>query len=400
MILMMSASFAQDISLEGFHRRFQLERNEKGVLVHVRLKNSVNYFTIRPLLQQLKDDLLTMQASLNSMSKTQQEKEINELFLSAGLDERRLSGEERKEFVRLKKSLMNIKNIDIELAFRKLDKKGFWEKVEKLFNEAIRVIDPSIMASPYDPIYFMKKKAAYLVISTVIDTAERIWDEIPILSIASFVLRKSHKMMLEQRYFHHSMLLHYLESIPEDKLSMTKEEVDRVVSSVYAYNIGPTDEQESDFAVEHWLDYGMDKHYKKIRSGNSRIKELQMAGPRYSDVKKLNYAFASAIDGGSKRIYHLQYNAHLFSKRPSLAYDYQNPEKLKRTRAMLNLAGAALGYISMPWYVKNSLWAFIDSCYVEQVRMEGALVAWFESKGETDISRTIFAQRTNPYILE
>jgi len=72
---------------------------------------------------------------------------------------------------------------------------------------------------------------------------------------------------------------------------------------------------------------------------------------------------------------------------------------VKRNRALLNIAGVALGFIQMPGWIKGNVDNFIKSFYVEQVRLEGALVAHFESTGNEEMINKIYSQRANFYIL-
>ena len=199
----------------------------------------------------------------------------------------------------------------------------------------------------------------------------------------------------------HNMLLHYFETIPETKLGMTKEEVDRSVSSIFEYRIEATNIFESNRAAGDWLNYGMNKFYMQVRAGNTRIRgwEGPMTNVNFENIEKLNFGFVSVTQQGARKIYHLHHMNHMFSSKPSLAYDYSNPKKVKRNRALLNLAGVALGFIQIPGWIKSSVVSFMDSMYVQQVRMEGALVGYFESTGNQPMIDRIYAQRANFYIV-
>jgi len=293
----------------------------------------------------------------------------------------------------MKESLMNIKNINVEEAFTKLDVKSFWKEFEAKLNEAFLFIDPSVMANLNDARFFYKRQVTYKVVIWALQQAEKHFSNIPILNIATFVIVRSHDMMLEQRFFHHNMLLHYFENVSEEKLGMTKEEVDRSVSSIYEYRIGIDGYLESSHAAKDWLNYGMDKFYAMVRVGNSR------AGT-WAGSKKVDFGFAERTEDGVRRIYHLHVLAHQYSKKPALAYDYGKPNRVKRNRSLLNLAGVALGFIQMPGWLKGNVDTFLKSMYVQQVRMEGALVGYFESTGDTAMMKSIYAQRSNLYILE
>jgi len=197
------------------------------------------------------------------------------------------------------------------------------------------------------------------------------------------------------------MLLHYFETISETKLGMTKEEVDRTISSIYEYRIDATNFLESNKAARDWLNYGLNLFYMTVRSGNNRIREWQgpLTNVRFQNIKKLNFNFVEVTEDGARKIYHLHKTAHQFSTKPALAFDYSNPKRVKRNRALLNLGGLAIGFIKLPGWLKGSVETFIKSFYVDQVRLEGALVGYFESTGDTVMIDKVYSQRANYYIV-
>jgi hypothetical protein len=209
-------------------------------------------------------------------------------------------------------------------------------------------------------------------------------------------------MMLEQRHFAHNMLLHYFETVKETKLGMSKTEVDRAISSIYEYRIEATDIFGSNRAAADWNNYGINTFYSSVRVGNATINGWKdpFSTLSFSEIKKLNYAFASVTNEGARKIYHLSHNAHMFSMKPSLAYDYSKPKRVKQLRSLLNIGGVALGFLKLPAFIKVNADRFIKSIYVKQVRTEGALVGYFESTGDTAMMKSVFAQRSNLYIIE
>lgn len=394
--------FAEDLALRGFNERFSLIRNEQGKITSIKLKTAITRFTLMPLIDQFKKDFLGEQASFNSLTSTDKEEEFNLLISELGFDPYlKINGPGQEEIEWLRKSFFNIQNVDVEKSFALLNQGDFWKKFEEKINEAFLFIDPTILVNLEDPRFFYKRTVSYEVIRWALEEVKKRFNDIPVLNIASFIIVRVHDMMLEQRHFHHNMLLHYFETIPETKLSMSKEEVDRAVSSIFEYRIEITNIFESNRAAADWLNYGMNNFYKMVRAGNSKVKSWQsgFSYVDFRDIKKLNFAFAQVKEENSDKIYHLNHNAHQFSRKPSLAFDYSNPKLVKRNRLILNLAGIALGFVRIPVQIKANVDNFIKSFYVSQVRTEGALVGYFESQGNSDMIELIYAQRSNPYIL-
>lgn len=400
--LMLSFSaFAQELAIQGFEKRFNLVRDNDGKLNVIKLKKVTSKFSIMPFIEQIKSDLLNEQSEFYGLSEGQKEAEVDSMLYEMGLDPY-TKGNGSDEARRIKESIMGLAEIDVEATFKELQQKSFWQEFERRLNEAFLFIDPTILANLEDPRFFYKREVTYQVVKWGLDQARKRFSSLPVLNIASFVMVRVHEMMLEQRHFHHNMLLHYFETIPETKLGMTKEEVDRTVSSIFEYRIGATNIFESNRAVADWLNYGMNKFYTQVRAGNNRIRSWQgpMTNVNFESVEKLNFAFAKVMQGGSRKIYHLHHMNHMFSSKPSMAYDYSNPQKVKRNRALLNIAGVALGFLQIPGWIKSNVINFMDSMYVQQVRMEGALVGHFESVGDQAMINRIYSQRANFYIVK
>lgn len=392
------SAFAYD--LKGFDARFGLVKNEEGKVVAIKLKKAVTKFTIRPFLEQIKNDLKSEQSSFAQKSLAEKEQQIDDMLFSMGLNpyDKNSSGED--EARRIKESLLNLPNIDVDAAFAALNNGDFWAEFQRRLQEAMMYIDPSVLTYHSDARFFYKKNVTYAVVTWALEQAQKRFADMPILNIASFVIVRVHDMMLEQRLFHHNMLLHYFETVSEDKLGMTKEEVDMAISSIYEYKIQATNFQESNRAAADWMNYGQNNFYKVVRSGNTRVREW--AGPlsRFTNVKKINFAFAEVKEKEAQKIYHLHVSAHKFTSKPALAYDFSQPNRIKRNRALLNLAGVGLGFITLPGWIKDNVHSFMQSLYVEQVRMEGALVGHFEMNGNDAMMKKIYGQRANFYIVE
>jgi hypothetical protein len=393
-------ALAQDFSLKGFESRFELIKNTEGRVTHIKLKRATTKFTLKPFFTQIKLDLLGEQQSMLALSESERDQEFNEMFQSMGIDLSTKSGQQEAQA--FKDSILNIKNIDIEDAFAQIDDQEFWSEFETKLNEALNFIDPTILVNLEDPRFFYKKAVTHKVVVWALEQAQKRFSQIPFLNIATFVIVRVHDMMVEQRHFHHNMLLYYFEKVKETELGMTKEEVDRAVSSIYEFRIDPTNFFESSNAAADWLNYGMNKFYMMVRSGNMTVREW--SGPfqtyPFKNVKKINFGFAEVTENDVRKIYHLHTPSHMFTMKPSLAYDFSKPLRIKNNRALMNIGSVALGFLKLPAWLRSSALQFIRSMYVQQVRLEGALVGYFDSTGNTQMRKAIFAQRSNLYIVE
>lgn len=393
-------AFAQDLSLKGFESRFELIRNTDGRVTHIKLKKATTRFTLKPFFKQIKRDLLGEQQALLALSDSEREQQLNEMFVSMGIDLSTKSGQQEAQA--FKDSILNIQNIDVEDAFVQINDQEFWAEFEAKLNEALNFIDPTILVNLDDPRFFYKKAVTHKVVVWALEQAQKRFSQVPFLNFATFVIVRVHDMMVEQRHFHHNMLLYYFEKVKEAELGMTKEEVDRTVSSIYEFRIEPTNFFESNNAAADWLNYGMNKFYMMVRNGNMTVREW--SGPfqtyPFKNIKKINYGFAEVTENDVRKIYHLHTPSHMFTMKPSLAYDYSRPNHIKNMRALMNIGSVALGFLKIPGWLRSSALQFVRSMYVQQVRLEGALVGYFDSTGNTEMKNAIFAQRSNLYIVE
>ena len=52
------SAFARENSVDGFNSRFNLVRNAEGKVTVIKLKRATRFFTIKPFIEQIKNDLL------------------------------------------------------------------------------------------------------------------------------------------------------------------------------------------------------------------------------------------------------------------------------------------------------------------------------------------------------
>ncbi len=407
-LLFAFSATADSANLDNFNKRFTLVKNAEGKVVAIKLKKAISTFTIKPFIDQIKSDLAREQLTFAALSGQDKEDEVNQMLLDLGVDPFAKDGQTSTDARHLRDSILNIKNIDLNDSFAQLDVKDFWKEFEAKLHEAMMFIDPTILTNMEDARFFYKRQVTYTVVEWALKEAQKRFANVPVLNIASFVIVRVHDMMLEQRYFHHNMLLHYFENVSETELGMTKEEVNHAVSSIFEYQISVANLPESNRAASNWMSYGMDHFYTNVRFGNAKIKSWAdpLSTLRFSNIAKIDYAFAEVTQKDaktgveSKMIFHTQVNAHEFTQKPALAYDYSSPNRVKRFRSLLNLGGVALGFLKLPNFIKSNVDTFIKSLYVEQVRMEGALVGYFDLHGNQDMSKKVYSQRNNFYIVE
>ncbi len=134
-----------------------------------------------------------------------------------------------------------------------------------------------------------------------------------------------------------------------------------------------------------------------LRSCNSKIR---LTASTYDSVNgRYNYGFVEVVEEGEKVVKNLVDTKHMFSMKAATAYNYAKPNKIKRIRSLLNLGELGLGFLPIPGWIKAQVEGFVESFYVKQRLTEGALVGYFESKGNMVMAKKVKNQMANPYIL-
>lgn len=401
--LFLAAEVSLASSASKFNERFTIQRDEAGKLVAVKLKKVTTSFSIFPFIESLRESLKFDQASLQGLTDSDADALVNELAWEMGEDPYMGLTGQRDEIEALRSSFLASRDADIQDLFIQIDDRKFWLEFEAKINEALLLIDPSVLANPNDSRFFFKKNVAYKVIDWALSQAKKRFSSVPALNLATTIIYRVHEMILEQRTFHHNMLLHYIETTNEKELGLTKSEINRIASSIFEYRTSPINTLEYKKIVNQWESYGMTRFFMDVRLGNAKIESWKHSGIKgfeFDELTKINFAFMKTKSQGKDYIHHLFVTSHQFSKKPALAFDYSKPNKVKINRGLLTLAQVGLGLVTLPNFIKNSAENFIQSCYRDQVRLEGALVGYFESTNDLVMAKKIMSQRANFYIQD
>ncbi|MBC76985.1 MAG: hypothetical protein CME64_13310 [Halobacteriovoraceae bacterium] len=379
---------------EGLSKRFEFKRSDDGRLESVRMKFVTKNFSIAPYIKQIKEDI---KSEIKRMrSKSLYGSELDE-FLAQLESERPFDKNASENVGVIRDAIENLPNIRVDDSFEAVLSQGVLKKFEWDLKEALKMLDLAIVAYPNDARFFYRKNVTYQVVTKALEFAKKRFDSVPLLNLASFVIVQVHDMVLEQRTFHQNMLLHYIQNFKADELGLSKEEVDMILSSIYESRISAMNLPESNAAASNWTRYGVNKFFTVLRSCNTKIRRTSR---KYDSVnERYNFAFVEVVEEGNRVVKNLLNNGHSFSSKASTAYDYSNPNKVRRFRALLNLGELGLGFLPIPGWIKSNVESFIESFYVEQRLTEGALVGYFESNGDMKMAKKITNQMSNPYLI-
>tara|TARA_X000000950_G_scaffold225197_1_gene271531 strand:- start:222 stop:956 length:735 start_codon:yes stop_codon:yes gene_type:complete len=226
--------------------------------------------------------------------------------------------------------------------------------------------------------------------------AKRWLSNIPVLNTAMYVIVEVEKLIRERRLYHQNMLLHYLDKLTPEQLGLTHSEVSRAWSSIFESRIPWYAFWESNNAKANWEKYGPNNFYANFRLASNRLRNFRN---NYVEIHtRINYGFqvVTSKEKG-KMILNLLDSRDEFSTAPSVAYYYDDPNKVMKDRLIFMVARLGLSFVPIPQFIKDLGDSFLKSKYTRQALSEGALFAYFESVGQEEMARDILAQTLNPF---
>lgn len=388
-------------NLDGFDKRFKMVRENDGTLKGIKMKTFTKSFSIKPFVEKIRDDIKEEIRRLNSKSFAAQS-EIDELISMLEQTADTVMGlqasDELDENLRYtREALERLPEAKVDESFETITSSEVLEKFELDLKDLLFKFDLAVIAAPMDAKYFYRRHVTYEVVTRALEFAKKKFSSVPVLNLASYIIVRVHDLILEQRLYHQYMLMGYLENIDAKTLGMTKEEADRVYSSLFEAQIAPINFRESKIAAETWARYGVDKFFVLLRGANNKLRRM---GPMFDSVNsRYNFAFVEVVEEGQRVVKNLLVNTHTFSSKMSTAYVYDKPNKVKRTRMLIQLGQVGLGFLPIPGWIKNQVDAFLGSYYTQQTRTEGALMGYFEMTGNAQMTKEIYKQANNPYLI-
>lgn len=377
-------------SADGFHKRFELVRNDQGELIQIKDRTIATKFSVKPYLQQIKKDLIELKAYMNS-HKAQFDGEIDGIISELGTDDKAAG----MNLQIVKDAVYTIPSLEVDDLMKAITDHNMMEVYENRLTQEMMGLGLNTVANLNDSKYFYKRAVTYKAVTFALDYAKKHFSNVPVLNTISHVVVQIEKMIRERRTFHQNMLLHYFENFSEAELGMTKEEVDLAFSSIYESRIAWNDFISSNNAAADWKNYGANLFFSGVRMANNKVRNF---GTQNIETKlRYNFAFVEVMDQGERKVLNLFDNQHMLSMKPAVAYNYDKPGKVKRTRQILSLAQIALSFVPYAPGLKNIVNQFIDSTYESQKQTEGSLLGYFESNGNQEMISVVQGQNLNPY---
>lgn len=392
-VAVMLLSLTAHASLERFQSRFEMVRQD-GNLVAVRDRSIKLNFSIMTYLKYIKEELIKEQSLMNGVD-SDYESNLENLF--SDMDELQAidSATGDKKVKHIVNSMTSLSKMDFEAIFSNPAFVEVFTAMEGKLKDTLFYIDPALVAKPDNASFYYKRNVTYKIVSWALNYASKKLSSIPLLNTASYAITQIEKMMSTRRMYQQNLLLYYLETYSHEELGLTKEEADRVFSSIYESRIDWIAFWESADAKLDWLNWGGNKFYQNFRTATNRLRNFK---DQYEGMgERLNFSFQEVTFKGERVIVNLVDAQNMLDSRPAIAYSFDNPKKIMRQRAVLTLARLGLSFVTLPAIVKDYMHDYIKSYYEKQQITEGTLLGYFESHGLMDDYSKLNRQFINAY---
>jgi len=323
--------------------------------------------------------------------------ELNLAMANGGDHYAHPSRDARIEHLRL--SMESVQNDEVLTEFNRVAKSEYWLSFNTKLNDILLKIRPEVLAIPNDQRYFFQRELITEVAKQILSLASKKITSVPFLGLLNNLFGQIEQIVTDQRMFNQNFLLFLLENYKAELFGLTEKEAANIISSIYQSRLGLMQLlQMKKMADADWMSYGWNNFYAQKRAANGVLEKFEnvLYDPR--STKRLCSAFAVVSEKEKKKIVNLFNKSHMFSSKPSLAYDYEKPNKVKMTRFLVKLGQMGLDFVPMPSIIKGFANNFANSTYKQQILTEGALSAYFMIEGHAALSSHFARQTLNPFL--
>lgn len=254
-------------------------------------------------------------------------------------------------------------------------------KLREEFAKAVRVLKSQklfhLVASPNRPGDFDGENLLEELVGRLVDAAQNVLGTNPIFNVFEFLVEEYFDALIARREFVQNIALVYLQG---DQLGATDSEKALIRSSIFYSRIAFYNLIKRQKALKAWATYGNKEQSKWMKKcKNTKATVLQ--------------ACFTHKDG---RIYNLVDKKHILSRKPSVAFNYNNPKGVGDDRWMILAAKLALKLAPIPSLVTKPVEKWLESLYADQRRTEGLLYGSAYLAGENSLAAWVKRNTANP----
>jgi len=311
------------------------------------------------------------------------------------------------------RELFSDKDLDkLEKKFKKYQKKLSKHQIDNYFDDQrmetilthfenelnlIRSEKYQTVVHLKENLYFTKEELFVRAIRSTKTLAKSLLNGGIFLNLVTYILDQYVSNLMEAKAYHQHMILAWLTFERRDVFKLSRDELRRARSSVMESRLNVWDlfsilSIKDDFAG--FYESAIKKVRKKVR------KRMRKNADRYfGRVDYLNDFQGWWIDKktGSKQIVNLYRKKSYFSSKPSVAYDEDNPELLRKKRKLYKIINLAQNLIPLP-IIGSLIKNYNDKRFEKQIMEEGILYGQFEMENKVQVLEVLRKQTVNPLI--
>lgn len=414
---------------EVFQKKFKISRDSSGLISSVTYRLSGKSFSadviLHDLLSVIKDinrqsklekasfakfrpnNSLFAANSLQTKHEAQVSQVIHELYQDYEIKLAEIQGSEFAHSSRdarieqLKLSMESVQSDEVINEFDRVAKSEYWKSFNSKLSGILLKIRPEVLSVPNDQRYFFQRQLISEVAKVIISEAAKRITSVPFLGLLKELFGQIEQIIADQRMFNQNYLLFLLENYKAEIFSLTENEAATIISSIYQSRLGLVQlMQMKKMSEGDWSSYGWNNFYTQKRAANGVLAKMEGLSYDPSGTKRLCSSFAIIMEKEKKKIVNLFDKAHQFSSKPSVAYDFDHPNKVMVTRLLVKLGQFGLEFVPMPGVLKSFANSFADSMYKQQILTEGSLSAYFTIEGHPALSTYFSRQTLNPFLRQ
>lgn len=253
-----------------------------------------------------------------------------------------------------------------------------------------------ILAVPNDPKYFDSNERLFKIVRQASSLIKLAMGSTLGLGVALYLVQYTFDMILERRNFYQNYFMHYLDRVEPESLGLTSLEIQKIKSSIFESRISWWDFWQRAAARRAWDDYGHTQHLDDLITANQRREDRSADLTTWGNP--LGFAFHDGEKEGRTRVVNLITKQSRVSKKLSLAVQMDNLTKVRNLRLFFFVLQLGVRFAPVP-AVSTVFNFFMNSLYVPQRQLEGALYGYYLDTGAIDMARVITNQTINPFVI-
>ncbi len=300
----------------------------------------------------------------------------------------------------------------LEKKFKKYQKRvskhqidGFFDddRMEKILTHfegqlgLIRTEKYQTVAHLQEKLFFTKEELYTRALRATKTLAKSLIDGGIFLNLVTYILDQYVANLMEAKAYHQHILLGWLSFERRDVFGLSMDEFRRARSSIMEARLNAWDllsilSLKDDFPG--FYESAIGKVRKKVR------KRMRKNADRYTGrVEYINSFQGWWIDrdSGSRQIVNLYRKKSYFSSRPSLVFDENKQDFVRKRRKLYKIINLAQNLVPLP-IIGSLIKNYNDKRFEKQVMEEGILYGQFEIDGNVSMLETLRKQTLNPLI--